>query len=323
MSFSETVLALHGEAGRKWLDALPALLAHCAADWGLTLAAPFENLSYNYVLPVFQADGTPAVLKVGFPNDELRAEMAALRHFDGQGMVRLLAADEENCALLLERIIPGETLWDADDEYATARLLDVMPQLWKPYLGEYLFPSTADWGRGFARFRQCHNGATGKLDQRLVEKAEKIFFELLVSSAMPVLLHGDLHHDNLLLHDESARSTPLRRNSPIFEKTASSDCHPPRRIVLAIDPKGVLGEPCYEVGAFLRNPLPGLLKKENPRKLTERRVDMIVERLGFERQRVLGWGFAQAVLSAIWCDEDGVPCGDGALEVARLVEQIK
>ena len=293
MNFSEIILALHGEIGRKWLETLPSLLKSCAKRWDLTLSPPFENLSYNYVTPVRCADGTPAVLKLGVPNDEIRAEIAALRHFDGQGMVRLLEADVENCVMLLERISPGETLWDADDDFATEKLLGVMPKLWRPYHGEYPFKTVADWGDGFQRLRQRHNGTTGKLDNVLVDKGEKMFFELLASSAGAVLLHGDLHHDNVL----SAQRAPY----------------------LAIDPKGVLGEACYEVGAFLRNPLPGLLEYQNPRKRMKRRVDMIVECLGFDHQRVVGWSFAQAVLSAIWCDEDGVDCGEGAMQIAKIL----
>jgi streptomycin 6-kinase len=110
-------------------------------------------------------------------------------------------------------------------------------------------------------------------------------------------LHGDLHHDNLL----SATRMPY----------------------VAIDPKGVLGEPAYEIGAFLRNPLPDFLARENPHKLMERRVDMTVEYLGFDRQRIIGWGFAQAVLSAVWCDEDGVDCGAEVIQVAEILTHLK
>ena len=56
--------------------------------------------------------------------------------------------------------------------------------------------------------------------------------------------------------------------------------------------------------------------------MMQRRVDMIVERLGFDRQRVLGWGFAQAVLSAVWCDEDGVDCGDLVVKIAGVLENL-
>ncbi|MCP4139188.1 MAG: phosphotransferase [Chloroflexi bacterium] len=295
-NFSETILALYGEAGRKWLASLPALLASYAQDWDLTLEAPFENLSYNYVAPARRADGSLTVIKIGFPNDELRSEIAALRHFDGQGMVRLLDADEENCAMLLERILPGETLWEMEDERVTAPLLDVMPKFWKVYSEDYPFKSVRDWGKAFSRLRARYDGGTGKLDAVLVEKAERIFFALLESSDEPILLHGDLHHDNVLSTDQGS--------------------------YIAIDPKGVLGEACYEVGAFLRNPLPALLQKENPQALTRSRVDMVVERLAFDRERVISWGFSQAVLSAIWCDEDGVSCTEMAMRVAGILDNL-
>ena len=295
-NFSETILALYGETGQKWLDTLPTLLSRYAGRWNLILEVPFKNLSYNYVAPVRHFDGSSAVIKIGFPNDELRSKIAALRHFDGQGMVRLLNADEENCVMLLERISPGETLWEMEDEQATAHLLAVMPKLWKPYQGDYPFKKVGDWGCGFSHLRKRYDGGTGNLDAVLVDIAENIFFELLASSDEPVLLHGDLHHDNVLSTEQ--------------------------RSYLAIDPKGILGEPCYEIGAFLRNPLPALLEKENPRKLMRRRVDMIVEHLGFDRQRVTGWGFSQAVLSAIWCDEDGVDFAEMAIMVARILKDI-
>jgi streptomycin 6-kinase len=141
----------------------------------LTLEAPFKNLSYNYVAPVRRADGSWAVLKIGFPNDESRSEIAALRHFDGRGMVRLIDADEENCAMLLERIFPGETLWEIEDEQATLHFLEVMPKLWRPYLGDYPFKSVDDWGKAFSRLRERYDGRTGKLDAVLVDKAENVF----------------------------------------------------------------------------------------------------------------------------------------------------
>ena len=295
MTFEKRMVAMYGDAGQVWLDQLSTLLQGYADLWRFDILPAFENLSYNYVAPVRLVDGTPAVFKIGFPSDGLHTEIAALRHFDGKGMARLLNADEDHCAMLLEHVVPGETLWNAEDELATAHLLDVMSKLWCPYEGDHPFKAVEDWGQDFQRLRQQYQGVTSKLDVRKIDKAEKIFFELSSSSAEPVLLHGDLHHDNVLSTQDGS--------------------------YLAIDPKGVLGEPCYEVGAFLRNPF-GFLENENPRKLMERRVEMIVERLGFDRQRVLGWGFSQAILSAVWCDEDGVDCGETMLGIAELLETL-
>ena len=91
------------------------------------------------------------------------------------------------------------------------------------------------------------------------------------------LLHGDLHHDNIL---------------------AAGDAW------LAIDPKGVLGEPAYEVGALLRNFWDRDTSDAVRRQMSARRVAILAETLGFDRRRIAGWGVAQAVLSAWWSYED-------------------
>ena len=117
---------------------------------------------------------------------------------------------------------------------------------------------------------------------------------LLASSAGPVLLHGDLHHENIL----SAARQPW----------------------LAIDPKGVCGEPAYEVGALLRNPMPRLLDHPAPARLLARRLDLLAEVLGIDRRRLAAWGYAQAVLSAWWSLEDHGRGWEPALRVAEWLE---
>ncbi|MFN8423788.1 MAG: aminoglycoside phosphotransferase family protein [Anaerolineae bacterium] len=86
---------------------------------------------------------------------------------------------------------------------------------------------------------------------------------------------------------------------------------------LAIDPQGVIGEPAYEAGAWLRNPLPWLLGggERRARSISTRRVAILAEALGVERERIAAWGAAQAVLSAWWSIEDhgaGWGGGDGS-----------
>jgi len=84
------------------------------------VAPPFLNMSYNYVAPAVRADGSQAILKLGVPHPELSSEIAALRHYDGHGCARLLEADPERGALLIERLLPGNMLLDlTDDEEAT------------------------------------------------------------------------------------------------------------------------------------------------------------------------------------------------------------
>jgi streptomycin 6-kinase len=113
----------------------------------------------------------------------------------------------------------------------------------------------------------------------VIDRAEKIFEELLLSSDPTILLHGDLHHWNILSAGDNRW--------------------------LAIDPKGVLGDQAYETGAWLRNPYPLVMDATDVKGLIKRRLDQFVDELGLDRDRILNWAFAQAVLAAWWSYEDG------------------
>jgi streptomycin 6-kinase len=277
-----TLTSLYGLKGLEWLERLPSLLAECERRWSVTALAPFPNLSYNYVAPVVGADGQELVLKLGVPNPELRTEIEALRAYDGRGCVRLLAVDPDQAALLLERLRPGTPLSAcSDDEQATSVAARLMRQLWRPVPPHHSFPTVARWAAGLGRLRDRYAGTTGPLPAHLVERAEVLFAGLLALPVEPVLLHGDLHHDNILAAE--------------------------RQPWLAIDPKGVVGDPAYEVGALLHNPFPQLFSWPDLGSVLARRVDQLAEELGFDRERVAGWGLAHAVLAAWWCLEDGTP----------------
>jgi len=259
--FVRNTIALRGAEGAEWLGRLPATLAFCEERWSVSVGPPFPELSYSYVAPVLQADGTATVLKLSLPNSDFRAEAEALRLFGGRGAARLLELDLERGAMLLERLEPGAPLTSVrDDEEATSIVAGVLKQL-------------------------C-----------LVERAEALFAELLPSQAEPVLLHGDLHHFNVL----AAQRQPW----------------------LAVDPKGVVGEAAYDTGAFLRNPKQ-LLNTPHPGQVLDRRVDLLAEELDLDRSRVRRWAISQAVLAAYWGWEDSGRVWEGALTFAELLSGRK
>lgn len=297
-TFTQFMVDLYGERGAAWVENLPQLVADCAARWGLDVQAPFPVLSYNFADPAIDANGRSLVLKIGVPNRELLTEMAALRCYAGRGICQLYAADAEWGALLIERLQPGAMLLEvADDEAATTIAAQVMQQLWRPLAPDEaaLFPTIADWGSGLQRLRATFGAGVGPFPQKLVETAVALFTDLRATASASALLHGDLHHYNIL------RAT--------------------RQPWLAIDPKGVIGEPAYEVGAFMRNPLNLAQWPELPQVLA-RRAAIFAHILGFSRQRVLAWSLAQAVLSAWWSYEDSGQGWEDALRVAECLADL-
>jgi streptomycin 6-kinase len=295
--FTNRVVATFGLSGRRWLHQLPDLLARCEQRWSLRLEEPFCPLTYNYVAPGRGPDNTAIVLKAGVPNKELATEIAALNHFRGHGAVKLRDSDADQGVLLLDRVMPGNSLlsdWTSDKSTEIAAA--VMRELHRPPPEGHTFPAVANWGEGFARLRSGFQGGTGPFPAELVERAERNFGDLAASMERVVVLHGDLHHWNIISDGEDDW--------------------------LAIDPKGVLGEPAYEVGAWLRNPFPMVYEGPNVLQLIERRLDRFAEILSFDRSRMAGWAFSQGVLSAWWAYEDGEDTWPQWLEGAQILERL-
>jgi streptomycin 6-kinase len=296
-AFKKTIIGVHGESGVAWLRALPALIRECVERFAISLNMPFDGLSFNLVIPGRLADGTEAVLKLGVPCKELTTEACALRLYRGSGAVRLLEADTERGILLLERAIPGDPICEREDEESsTTMAATIMTRLWQEPPAGAAFPSLADWYRGFERLRGQFGGTTGPFPAAMVERAERISFELFASSEEEFVLHGDLHHLNIL----AAIREPW----------------------LAIDPKGVIGDRAFEPAMFLLNQLPEGRSEAEILRLVERRVAVFSEVLSVPRERIIGWVCSFAVLSAWWSYEDSTEGWEEGIALAEIVNRF-
>jgi streptomycin 6-kinase len=278
--FINRMIAVHGKAGEAWIKRMPELRTQILEQWNLKGGDPILPLSYNYLELTEDKDGKGVILKLGFPNPELTTEILALRHYNGKGSVRLFEANPQLGALLLERILPGTSLLAIkDDEEATQIASQVMRGIRVEAPESGIFPTVADWCRGFERYWKQFPASSGPLPEKLVSQAEKSAEDLLHSQDPPLLLHGDLHHQNILQGESGSW--------------------------IAIDPKGVIGEPCFEIGPLMINPFPNLIRNPNLDQLLSRRLDILEQDLKLDRWRIAAWSFVRAVLSAVWDVEDG------------------
>lgn len=108
--FVDKVLRVFDDTGRAWLPQLPAIVAQCREQWDLCEGAISPNMSMNYIEFTTTTSGEPVALKIGVPHSELYTEMEALRLYGSQGAVRLLAADRDLGAILMQRLQPGTML---------------------------------------------------------------------------------------------------------------------------------------------------------------------------------------------------------------------
>jgi len=267
--FEENALSW-GIGGAEWLRHLPEMIADYENKWSFKAQSPFD-LNYNYVAPAELNNGSKAVIKIGYPEDrEFQSEIAALQTFSGEGICRLLEVDQKHAVMLLERVLPGTPLAEVeDDESATRIIASVMKELHKPLSETHNFITVTEWVTAIPEYKAKH-GNNGELPIYLVDKAEKLFEQLIATSAKPVLLHGDLHHHNVLHSEESGW--------------------------IAIDPKGVSAEPAYEVAAMIRNPYDKLKEITDLDPLLQQRIVILSGELGIDAGRIRDWCFAQCIL---------------------------
>ena len=244
-----------------------------ATDWNVTIEetreTPWSLLGFGV------RAGVRVVLKVTKKHGDESHSGKVLRAFAGDGAVRVY--ESETDAVLVERLEPGEDLVElvkrGDDDEATRILAQVIGKL-ANHDAPAECPTVADWGRGFERYLESGDQ---QIPRELVHQAHGLYQELASSQRTTMLLHGDLQHYNVLFDNE--------------------------RGWVAIDPKGVVGELEYEVGALLRNPveLPEVYKNSAT---FNRRLEILCDLLPLDHSRARDWFQVQSVLSTIWDIED-------------------
>ena len=238
------------------------------ARWRLTPdGEPFETHSSWFCF--VRRDHARALLKAFKPGSNEAPSARYLAAHRGNGTAHVLENDAN--AILIERIFPGTRLArlsaDGRDDAACHIICDTIEKLQASRVGIAGWPGHGEHLAAFTR------DAISPLTADIVVRAAALFRELDASQDRMVLLHGDLHHENILFDDE--------------------------RGWLTIDPKGEVGELAYELAAPLRNPLDSPGQLMSPAQM-ERRVAIYCERLNLDRRRVLGWCFARNASAALW-----------------------
>jgi streptomycin 6-kinase len=243
-----------GLSHAEWLARVPDLVTDCCKEWGLRLGDAYEPGSAGHAVRAELPDGTPAVMKLIYPHRESEHEAAALRVWDGDGAVRLLAYDEARWAMLLERCEPGTYLSEVGQDTALDIAVELLPRLWRPVGAPFrpLAEEAAWW---------CE---TMPGEPELRDTAIGVLRELIGTQGEQVLLHQDLHADNVLRAE--------------------------REPWLVIDPKPLVGEREFGIAALVRGGELG-----DGLRNVRHRLDRLTAELGLDRERAWGWAFGQTL----------------------------
>lgn len=256
---------------QTWVDRLPRLIETYVERWELLpIAAPMPTCrGAAWVGATHRRDGSEVVLKLAWPHWEAETEAAGLRCFDGRAAVRLLAHDETDFALLLERCRPGHDLRSLPTPAdADAVAVDVLRRLWRPAnapgasaIGA-LADTVAAWNAEFESSRAAYPPA-------IVEEAAQLGLELVRTTTAPVVVHGDFNPSNVL----TAEREPW----------------------LAIDPKPLVGDQAYDLAQYLANWTEEADAGGDPTAWFVDRVASFAASLHLDPLRVAAWAFVKAV----------------------------
>ena len=297
----EAIINEFGLSGEAWVENYPRLLDECVERWDLRLlGTATAGLPINVVFFCEDGNGRPLVLKIGHPHPEQKTEIIALRSyalrsFAGRHIVKIIDWDEASGSFLMDRIFPGDKFRDYPSGTDAGGLgrselpIPLFRELSIPVESVDGLPSFDGWlERGFAEFRDARSRAGGS-DQHsefssYIELAESVFASLRARHPKNYLLHGDLHHENILRNESGGW--------------------------IAIDPKGVVGPRVMECGRFLHNflidEIPGLNEiqdatDEQLERVLKVRFETFSELMGLDYSDIVAAGYVDLVLSTCWC----------------------
>jgi streptomycin 6-kinase len=250
--------------------------------WNLTADGSPIATPTSALLPVLWGD-VPAMLKAALLDEEKIGNQLMI-WWKGEGAARVLEHAED--VILMERAEAGVSLVDfareGRDDEASCTMCAVLHQLHRSRVhAPPALPSLATWFEPLSRAVQEHGG--------ILRVAAEAALELLASQHDVVVLHGDMHHGNV-----------LRFGS---------------RGWLAIDPKGLIGERGFDYANIFCNPddqtaaMPGRLARQ---------ISVVAKAADLEPNRLLSWVLAWAGLSAAFSLEDGLAPNTARLEIAEL-----
>lgn len=301
-------------AGRAWLGSLPRLINGCLAQWRLhpdlvpgalpwhgqgAIVIPVRRVAEARAVPEAaggRSGGAAAVLKISYPHDEAVLEGHALRLWDGNGAVRLLASDAASGALLLERLDPGRSLLDLPVEAGIRVWAGVVRRLsLVPDLGPDGGPEWWEFDHVAARAERWSDELPATW-----EELARPFPRWLLEAALEVcqvrgavgrragkdvLLHANLDYRHIL-------SRPGPGQPPGQERTGVED-------FAAVAPRPLIGEAEFAVAPVLWNRI-GELDRSGPGRALLARCRDFSAAAGLDPETARQWSLVREVENALW-----------------------
>lgn len=251
-----------------------------ADKWALTSFQLIPSYSANIVLKCYSEHFGSVVLKIGNPSfREILTEFNTLCQYNGRRFCKVFDADIENGVILEECVQPGIPL---RDESSLDKRLSVFCSLYKdlhikPDQAE-IYPTYTEWVGRITEYMSKREDC--KPLYLYMKKAKDICLSVSASYSQKLLLHGDFHHDNILLGPDGA--------------------------YIIIDPKGVIGDPVFDVPRFILNEFGDEITAELYKKINDI-INVLEKNLNIPNDILKQCLYVETAMGVCWSVEDGSP----------------
>ncbi|NRA73580.1 MAG: hypothetical protein HRU36_02405 [Rickettsiales bacterium] len=289
--FVSNIKDIYGKIGEEWLEQLPIIIEQFERDWEISIVAVAPNLTYSFVATVRLEDSSQGILKIAPCSSRSDAEIEWYR-LQKFATPKLYDANPSMGAILMEKLVPGDSVKNLvvqkNDDVATKAICTTIKNLGELRIADNRFKHVSD-------LKSSLNILDNRVEKKLLDKAKDLLKDLTSDRSDDALLHGDLHHDNILSTKDSWK---------------------------AIDPHGYVGPKAFEVGAMLRNPWDCFPKDTSLEKVIKRRRDILCAELPYNSWEIDGWLYVYTMIATGWSFENHKEIPDVHMAIINILGQL-
>lgn len=290
--------------GKEFFDKVSNLMDSLILKWNINDLKLINSFSANLV---FKANSTlygPVVLKFGRDNKEFSSEVNALKHFALPCVCKVYEVDRDNNVLLMESISPGdELLLENQMEKRLNTFCELYSKLHIRNRKQAASNAAINKDIGFESYKDWIYKITNYMDSRKewyeltthMERAKRIYVKLSMQYSKEYLLHGDFHYYNILKGEDSYK---------------------------IIDPKGVIGDPVFDLPRYMLNEFLDEKDKSNRDNVIEKVFSVLSSELDISKYTLSKLLYIEGAMGICWCVQSGAKLieKDGFLEILNKLE---
>lgn len=279
-SFStEEEKRISGHFGEEFLHTAIERIQEATVLWGLSDIRLIESFSANLVLVCNAVTYGRSIMKIARPSKWFIAEVKALIEMDDAKVCQLYAYDLELSILLEEAIEPGTRLREeASIDLRLANFLHLYKSFHKATAGGNDYPTYGSWVNNITNYMSKQTGHYHL--SRGMKKAKGLYDQLSRTYNSKRLLHGDFHHDNILLGNDG--------------------------MYRIIDPKGVIGDPIFDLPRYILNEFMFVDLTDDLFNDVCRVIKEMSQQLNIPAEVIQQCTYIETMMGTCWCIESGI-----------------